>query len=141
MADPDLCPNRRIKEILLPSFRKCTAFQTRLLEVRCRRCYSWELPLAVLTDGDTKHKDAEAPLQKDESLVSSTNETIAHTNDKGQDTPGFQLHQTHKITEFPIPQGTWINGRWKPSKPLKEEQQHLRSDSCGHDFQGKHCSG
>ncbi|MCJ1382260.1 hypothetical protein MMC17_005373 [Xylographa soralifera] len=125
MADPDLCPRRIVKEVVLPPSRKCTAFQARVLEVKCRRPYSWELPLAVLTDSDTKHEGAEAPLQQGESLLdttSSADKIIAQSDDQWQDTPVFQLHQTHNIMHFPIPKGAWVSGRWKTWKLSKQEQ-------------------
>ena len=66
---------------------------------------------------DTKQENAGNPPMQDESLLQDTTgsaeETVAQSDDKGQYAPGFQLHQTHRITEFPIPRGTWIKGRWK----------------------------
>ena len=100
MDDPDICSKRIIKLVILPASRKCTEFEAQVLEAKCRRPHSWELPLAVVSSTDTTHGNAKAP--------------IAQSQAKGQDTPGFQLHNTHNITDVPIPRGTWVNGRWQP---------------------------
>ena len=124
LSDPHLCSTLKFRKLVLPTSRRCTDFRARLLEVKCRRPSSWELPLAILDSTDTGCKGVETPLQQDTSVLNATSiadKTTSQTQEGGHETAIFQLHRPHDITEIPMPQGAWLNGRWKPRGLAKKD--------------------